>query len=81
MENIIKKIVMHIKITYRGYKQSLLSKRIILQAERVYNFVKIHICAWNVRGSQSETETLVDFICIYPYWVGSHSDVIHFLRC
>lgn len=33
MENVIKKIVMHIKITYRGYKQSLLSKRIILQAE------------------------------------------------
>lgn len=31
MENIIKKIVMHIKITYRGYKQSLLSKRLFFK--------------------------------------------------
>ena len=78
MENIIKEIVMQIKISYRGYKQSLLSKRIIPRAEWVNTFVKIHTCTWNVHGSQSETETLVDFICIY--WVGSRSDVIH-LRC
>ena len=69
---------MQIKITYRGYKQSLMSKRIIPRVEWVNNFVKIHICTWNVHGSQSETETLVGFICIY--WVGSCSDVIH-LRC